>query len=147
MCTLEHHENSTTIGNQDIMLLHIHQELYDYTKNTKSFFKFVIAYCPCHLHRPDHGPPELALFCFFWSCLGILIFKTNLARKKMVSIPLSTENPVKRPIVPPMRPSAASNVTFTSRSTLTEALTLAPNTNIAYVSCAVRLNSSQVKKY
>ena len=44
----------------------------------------------------------------------------NLTRKKMISMPLMMENPVRSPMVPPTRPSWASNLTAWSRSILSK---------------------------
>ena len=84
-----------------------------------TFFVFVLLYfhvTSC-LAMQYYGLSCLILFCALLLSLGILKDNMNLAKKKMASMPLRTENPVKRPIVPPMRPRAASMVIFTSRST------------------------------
>ena len=40
-----------------------------------------------------------------------MLKRTNFKRKKMTSKALRIENPVRRPIVPPISPNWASNVT------------------------------------
>ena len=40
----------------------------------------------------------------------------NLKRKKIISMPLIIENPVKSPMVPPMRLIAVAKLTFASLS-------------------------------
>ena len=44
----------------------------------------------------------------------------NLKRKKMISMPLMMENPVRSPMVPPMRLSWASVLIFLSLSMLSK---------------------------
>ena len=71
----------------------------------------------CLVQLCPHSLLSFITACLRLLFLGIVKDATNLARKKIISMPLRTEKPVKRPIVPPTRPSAASTVTFTSRPT------------------------------
>ena len=47
-----------------------------------------------------------------WYIISCLWKPRNLRRKKTISTPLRMEKPVRRPIVPPIKPNWASSVTF-----------------------------------
>ena len=65
---------------------------------------------------------QLLMFCgpSLFSTFKAIILKKAFVIKKTISTPLMIENPVRRPIVPPMRLSCASTLTFLSRLMLSK---------------------------
>ena len=68
------------------------------------------------------GQPEEKDKIFSWEFIGrwILTYKYNLKRKKRISTPLMMENPVRSPIVPPIRLNWAPILIFLSLSMLSK---------------------------
>ena len=85
--------------------------------------QMVLKLCLCSRYNISSGNPERAdqpkrIEIIPWSRLGWLCDNccVDLKRKKMISIPLMMENPVRSPMVPPMRLSWASILIFLSLS-------------------------------
>ena len=92
----------------------------------ETFFKFLpqIPGDPERADQPDdisryiqdHLDVMKNAVCHFYKIENKIIIDINLKIKKMISMPLIMENPVRSPMVPPMRLSWASVLIFSSLS-------------------------------